>query len=89
MRGFCGSVLALAVAAMTLLALGAGAATAAPAHCGDVITQDTTLDSDLVDCFPVGLAIGADGITVDLDGHTIDGIGSSFGSGVDVNGHHG
>ena len=42
--------------------------------CGDVITQDTTLDSDLIDCPGDGVVIGASGITLDLAGHTIDGL---------------
>jgi parallel beta-helix repeat protein len=41
--------------------------------CGDTITVDTTLDADLVDCPSNGLVIGANYITLDLNGHTIDG----------------
>jgi parallel beta-helix repeat protein len=42
--------------------------------CGDTITRDTALDSDLIDCPADGIVIGADGITLDLNGHTIDGV---------------
>ena len=42
--------------------------------CGDVITQDTTLDSDLIDCPENGLVVGASDVTLDLGGHTVDGI---------------
>jgi len=60
------------VAALSLL--GAGSASAQPVTCGQVITQNTRLDSDL-DCFgtgvPAAVVIGADGITLDLGGHTI------------------
>lgn len=42
-------------------------------HCGDTITTDTTLRADLVNCPGNGLVIGADNITVDLNGHTVDG----------------
>ena len=42
-------------------------------QCGDVIAQDTTLDSDLIDCPGNGIVIGSPDITVDLNGHTIDG----------------
>ena len=42
------------------------------------ITADTTLDSDLVDCPSNGIVIGADGITLDLNGHLIDGDGTEF-----------
>jgi parallel beta-helix repeat protein len=44
-----------------------------PVQCGDTITEDTKLDSDLVDCAGDGIVIGADGVTLDLNGHTIDG----------------
>src|SRR5919197_6184701 len=46
--------------------------------CGDTITADTTLDSDLIDCPGNGLVMGADGIALDLAGHTIEG-GGGFG----------
>ena len=44
-----------------------------------MITTDTTLDSDLVDCPNNGIVIGADDITLDLNGHTIDGDGQRSG----------
>jgi parallel beta-helix repeat protein len=40
-----------------------------------VVTQDTTLDSDLVDCPGTGIVVAADNVTVDLAGHLIDGAG--------------
>ena len=49
------------------------AALADPLSCGDTITVDTTLDADLLDCPSNGIVIGADDITLDLNGHTIDG----------------
>ena len=65
--------------------------------CGDTITTDTTLHHDLVNCPNNGIRIGADGITLDLNGHTIDGDGTPFAgcaqseiicdSGVADNGH--
>jgi parallel beta-helix repeat protein len=63
-----------------LIALGAGQASASHVSCGDTITADTTLDSDLVDCPNNGIVIGADDITLDLNGHTISGDGDEFGS---------
>lgn len=45
-----------------------------PLHCGQVITRNTTLTDDLTNCPGDGLVIGADGITLNLNGHTIDGI---------------
>src|SRR5688572_24588742 len=41
--------------------------------CGETITTDTTLANDLTDCPGNGIVIGADDITLDLNGHTVDG----------------
>ncbi len=60
------------------LAFGAGQASANHVSCGDEITADTTLDSDLVNCENNGIVIGADDITLDLNGHRIDGDGTDF-----------
>jgi hypothetical protein len=54
-------------------AIAASGATAAPLSCGDTVTHDTTLTADLLNCQGDGLVIGADDITVDLNGHTVDG----------------
>ena len=67
-------VLALVVAGFTVV--GGGQALASHVGCGDTITTDTTLDSDLVNCPNNGIIIGADNITLDLNGHTIDGDGT-------------
>jgi large repetitive protein len=66
-------IFALAVAG--LMAFGASEATASHVSCGDTITADTTLDSDL-DCADLSgtssaLTIGAHRVTLDLNGHTI------------------
>ena len=55
------------------LVLSSGRAWANHVSCGETITTDTTLDSDLVNCPNNGIVIGADGITLDLAGHRIDG----------------
>ena len=55
-----------------------GQALANHVSCGQTITQDTTLDSDLVNCPARGLVLGADGVDLDLAGHTISGTGSAF-----------
>ncbi|GAA6152871.1 NosD domain-containing protein [Pseudoteredinibacter isoporae] len=47
--------------------------------CGDVISSNTTLNDDLLNCPVNGLTIAADGVTLDLNGHTIDGSGSGNG----------
>jgi hypothetical protein len=67
-------VLALVVAGFTVV--GAGQALARHMSCCDTITTDTTLDSDLVNCPNDAIVIGADSITLDLNGHTIDGDGT-------------
>jgi nitrous oxidase accessory protein NosD len=66
----------LAVVLPLCLALSAGHASAGHVGCGDTITADTTLDSDLIDCPNNGVLIGADDITLDLNGHVIDGDGT-------------
>ena len=72
-------VLLAVVLALTVLGLlrlnGAEAAKTQP-NCGETITGDTTVDSDLVDCPNNGIVIGADDITLDLNGHRIDGDGT-------------
>jgi large repetitive protein len=72
------SLAILAVALGCGLALGAGQASANHVSCGDEISADTTLDSDLVNCENNGIVIGADDITLDLNGHPIDGDGTEF-----------
>lgn len=67
------------VVSVATLALGSGQALASHVRCGDVITQDTRLDSDLLDCSGDGLLIGADDVTLDLAGHRLDGSGAGAG----------
>lgn len=50
-----------------------GQAAGSHVKCGDVLTQSTTLDSDLLNCPGNGVEIGASDITLNLVGHTIDG----------------
>ena len=63
---------------------GSRPAQAANVSCGDTITTDTQLHQDLVNCPNVGILIGGDHVTLDLNGHTIDGDGSPD-SGCDPN----
>ena len=72
---FLAVILALAVTALVVLS-GAEAARQGQPQCGDSITADTTLHHDLVDCPNNGIIIDADNITLDLNGHTIDGDGT-------------
>jgi parallel beta-helix repeat protein len=55
--------------------LGAGQASAAQVNCGDKIKTDTKLTSNLVNCPNNGIVIGADHVTLNLNGHRIDGNG--------------
>lgn len=50
-----------------------GQALASSVTCGATITTNTKLDSDLTNCPSNGILIGADNITLDLNGHTIGG----------------
>jgi parallel beta-helix repeat protein len=67
-----------AVAIVFVLTPSAGSVTA-PAlarvvHCGEVLTVDTRVDNDLACPTPVALEIGADGVDLDLQGHTIEAV---------------
>ncbi len=69
----------LAVASVSVwLAAPAEAAPAGQVTCGQVITQSVKLANDLVDCPRHGLVVGAPNITIDLNGHTVDGNGTLF-----------
>jgi parallel beta-helix repeat protein len=76
MLGLFSTVLAGAVGMVLLF--GGDRALAGDLDCGDTITADATLGSDLVDCPNNGIVIGADDITLDLNGHRIDGDGTEF-----------
>ena len=71
-----------------LVAAAAHAAPAAAVHvgCGDRITTDTTLDSDLAGCPGSGVIIAASGVTLDLGGHTVTGSDVEFGVSASVPG---
>jgi hypothetical protein len=73
----------LTVVATAAVMLGAGGGmslASAPLACGDTITADVTLTADLTGCQDNGLVIGADNVTLDLNGHTIGGDGAPFAS---------
>src|SRR5436190_19773212 len=71
---FVAVILALAVAGV--IAFRGGTAHAANVGCGDTITTDTTLHKDLINCPNNGILIGADNVTLDLNGHLVDGDGA-------------
>src|SRR5438552_1170438 len=78
------ALLALAVA----LAVPARPALASQISCGAILTKDTKLDSDLTNCPGDGLVIGADHITVTLNGHSISGTGAPGSAGIRNRGHN-
>lgn len=59
-----------------LTAVTGGVSQAGVLHCGEVITANARLTSDLVNCPDNGIVIGADNIILDLNGHVIDGDGT-------------
>lgn len=81
------SHVAIGVAALAAAMLSPAVASGAAVHCGQVITHDTTLRNDLVDCPGNGLRIGADGVTLNLGGHLIDGTNAKGSEGIAVDGH--
>src|SRR4051812_37070218 len=81
---------ATAVAGVAVTAVPAAQAHGhAPVACGQTITTSTTLSHDVVGCGATGLLIGADGVTLDLHGHTIRGTNAKGSVGVVVDGHTG
>jgi large repetitive protein len=53
-------------------------ALAARVSCGQTIVTSTKLANDLIDCSSNGIVIGADDVTLDLNGHVIDGDATEF-----------
>ena len=72
MRKLLALAIVLAVA-LTLASVLGETVQAGHVACGDTLTADTTLDSDLNCTTTPGLIIGADGITLDLNGFTVTG----------------
>jgi hypothetical protein len=90
MSGFT-RISAVAAVVVGLLGLGAVPALATNVTCGEVITQDTRLDNDLPNCPPeenagAAIVIGADDVTLDLNGHTIGPGGEILSRGIDNEG---
>jgi parallel beta-helix repeat protein len=73
---------------LVVAGIGLGLAACQPSSdCGRVLTQDTTLRADVLNCPGDGLVVGADGIEVRLGGHTVDGTSASGSAGIRVAGH--
>jgi parallel beta-helix repeat protein len=56
-------------------------------HCGQQISHNTRVTNDLVNCPGTALTVVADGVTLDLGGHLVDGTNAPGGEGVAVDGH--
>ena len=67
------AVVAAGVLAAVVPAAQPAAGAGTNVSCGQTLTKSMTLTNDLVDCPGNGLLVGADNITIDLNGHTIDG----------------
>jgi parallel beta-helix repeat protein len=73
------TIVALALAAaLAVTAAPASATSATTVQCGQTLTHSVRLANDLTNCPGDGLVIGASGITVDLNGHTIDGVATQL-----------
>ena len=83
---FCLSFVVLLAA--TIVVPVASAKTASSPACGDVVTANVTLTKSLKDCAS-GLVVGADNVTIDLNGYTIKGLGTAAGVGIDAADHTG
>jgi parallel beta-helix repeat protein len=80
-RAACATAAAAVIALCATIGAGAGLAKTAVV-CGQVITQNTKVSNDLVDCPGDGLVIGAANIKLDLGGHTIDGVSTAGSAGI-------
>jgi len=71
--GLCARLVGLVGLVATGLAGTIGTAQASHVVCPAVITSNTTLDADLKPCVG-GIVIAADNVTLDLNGHTVEGV---------------
>src|SRR5438876_6252039 len=81
MRAMRTTTLPLALVGLALV-IGSTPALATAVHCGDSITQHTTLDTDLVGCPGTGIVIAADNVRLDLHAHTISGHSAGLDAGL-------
>jgi parallel beta-helix repeat protein len=78
------AVVAVAIIGLSGLA-SSGAADSRPPgiHCGKVLYRSVHLQHDLGGCKYNGLVAGRSGITIDLNGHTVSGLGGGIGIKID------
>jgi parallel beta-helix repeat protein len=74
-----GWLVALPALAAALVVWPAGAGADGGIACGATITVDTTLTKNVVRCPGDGLVVAGDGVTLDLGGHTVSGLGAGSG----------
>ena len=79
---------AVVVAVATSVLVVAPAAEAGGVHCGQKLKHSLTLGKNLRNCRGDGLVVRANNITVNLNGHTIDGRGRRSTAGVRIAGYH-
>ena len=82
-------LLALAAAGCLCLAASTAGARTPAIGCGATLTKSTTLTADIQHCAGTALVVGADGITVNLAGHTISGTNAAGSEGIANDGHAG
>ena len=66
-------VTAAAAFALLVIAAAPSQAAAGTPSCGDTIATSVRLTSDVLGCTSAGLVVGAAGITINLNGHTLGG----------------
>jgi parallel beta-helix repeat protein len=76
----CVGVLCVCAMVAALLLPASGQAQGGRVSCGATITTDTKLRTDLANCPNNGIVIGANDITLDLNGHTVRGDGEPVAS---------
>jgi parallel beta-helix repeat protein len=76
----------LTAAVTVFFAVGASPALAQNVTCGQVITHNTHVKNDLLNCPGDGLVIGASNVKLDLGGHTIDGVNNATADGINNKG---
>jgi parallel beta-helix repeat protein len=69
----------LALAAFAFTSLVSSSRAQGGVYCGAYVTQDVTLQHDIYGCVDGGLFVARSGVTIDLNGHTITGLGEGDG----------
>ena len=89
MKRWNGSKLFGSLALPLVLSLWTQPAQASHVACGDTIVADTVLDDSLLNCPGDGIIVGADGVTVHLNGQIVDGSNTVDSVGIKIVGRTG